>query len=78
MVQTSMHLGQEKKRVFFSKAVKPSPAPPLAAGWQQLIDEPKATTAPALALSDAGDQTLGLTPVLVAATYGQTKAWERL
>ena len=36
--------------------------------------EPKATTAPALALSDAGDQTLGLTPVLVAATYGQTKA----
>jgi len=37
-----------------------------------------ATTAPALALSDAGDQTLGLTPVLVAATYGQTKALEFL
>ena len=33
----------------------------------------KATTAPALQLSPAGDQTLGLTPVLVAASFGQTK-----
>ncbi|CAK9081460.1 unnamed protein product [Durusdinium trenchii] len=37
-----------------------------------------ATTAPALQLSPAGDQTLGLTPVLVAASFGQTKALEFL
>ena len=34
----------------------------------------KATTAPALQLSPAGDMSLGLTPVLVAAQYGQIKA----
>ncbi|CAJ1405193.1 unnamed protein product [Effrenium voratum] len=37
-----------------------------------------ATTAPALELSPAGDVSLGLTPVLVAASFGQTKALELL
>ena len=39
-----------------------------------LRDFSKATTAPALQLSPAGDMSLGLTPVLVAAQYGQIKA----
>eukprot|EP00435_Cladocopium_sp_Y103_P057743 s25_g20.t1 len=37
-----------------------------------------ATTAPALQLSPAGDMSLGLTPVLVAAQFGQIKALEIL
>lgn len=37
-----------------------------------------ATTAPALQLSPAGDMSLGLTPVLVAAQFGQIKALEAL
>lgn len=52
--------------------------------WQNLkwlVDngaDINATTAPALQLSPAGDMSLGLTPVLVAAQYGQIKALEIL
>ncbi|CAK9044168.1 Ankyrin repeat and SOCS box protein 2 (ASB-2) [Durusdinium trenchii] len=79
MVQTSMYWSGTTEKLL----VQQTPLGELKQTSQKVhcflqphID--KATTAPALQLSPAGDQTLGLTPVLVAASFGQTKALEFL